>query len=44
MQEFDLKMDLDEALQQLQDSKPRRGHLDEPLEALTLDDFSSLFD
>lgn len=42
-QDFDLKIDLEESLQKLQDSKPRRAHFNEPLEALTLEDFSSLF-
>ncbi|CAL5218476.1 g161 [Coccomyxa viridis] len=43
LQDFDLKIDLEESLQKLQDSKPRRAHFNEPLEALTLEDFSSLF-
>ena len=43
MQAFDLKLHLDESLQQLQDSKPRRGQPDEPLEVLNYEEFSSLF-
>ena len=43
MQDFDLNLGLDEALRQLQDSRPRMAHLDEPLEVLTLDEFSNLF-
>lgn len=43
MQEFELDLGLDEFLQQLQDSRPRMAHLDELLENLTLDEFSSLF-
>ena len=43
MQSFELDMRLDESLQQLQDSRPHRGHLDEPVEALTFDEFSKLF-
>ncbi len=43
MQAFDLELRLDESLQQLRDSMPRRGQPDEPLEVLTLEEFSSLF-
>ncbi len=43
LQAFDLNMQLDEAIQQMQNSNPRRRGLDEPEEVLTFDEFSKLF-
>ena len=43
MQKFDLKMPLDEGIQQLQANEPRRRALDDPKETLTFEEFSKLF-
>jgi hypothetical protein len=43
VQEFDLKMPLDEGIKQLQANEPRRRALDDPKVTLTFEEFSKLF-
>ena len=43
VQKFDLKMPLDEGIEQLQANEPRRRALDDPKVTLTFEEFCKLF-